>query len=285
MTSAPGAEEPSPPAAPVYALGSNDAERERLRRQSIELGAHSAALLDRVGVRPGQRVVDLGCGPRGIIDLLSERVGSDGLVVGLDLEPANIALACSFADEHGLENVKILERDARETGLAASSFDLVHARMLLVNLPDPAAVVAEMARLVRPSGWVVGLESDSAFQLYHPPHPAWDRLREIFIAAFRVDGADPFVGRRLPELYREAGLIDVGIEARVELYPHGHSRRTLRVDLVRSMRAKIVARGIAGEQELDDLDRAARQHLDDPRTLVLTGVYFLAWGRKPATSC
>jgi hypothetical protein len=48
------------------------------------------------------------------------------------------------------------------------------------------------------------------------------------------------------------------------------------------MRAKIVARGIAGEQELDDLDRAAREHLDDPHTLVLPGVYFLAWGRKPA---
>jgi hypothetical protein len=47
------------------------------------------------------------------------------------------------------------------------------------------------------------------------------------------------------------------------------------------MRAKIVARGIAGEQELDDLDRSAREYLSDPRTLVLSGVYFLAWGRKP----
>jgi len=48
------------------------------------------------------------------------------------------------------------------------------------------------------------------------------------------------------------------------------------------MRAKIVALGIAGEQELDDLDRAAREHLDNPDVLVLPGLYFLAWGRKPA---
>jgi hypothetical protein len=49
------------------------------------------------------------------------------------------------------------------------------------------------------------------------------------------------------------------------------------------MRAKIVERGIAGEQELDDLDRAAREHLDDPGTLALTSLYFLTWGRKPTT--
>jgi hypothetical protein len=50
------------------------------------------------------------------------------------------------------------------------------------------------------------------------------------------------------------------------------------------MRAKIVARGIAGDQELEDLDRTSREYLSDPRTLVLSSVYFLAWGRKPATS-
>jgi hypothetical protein len=49
------------------------------------------------------------------------------------------------------------------------------------------------------------------------------------------------------------------------------------------MRAKIVERGIASEKELDDLDRAARTHLDDPATLVLPGVYFMAWGRKQAS--
>ncbi len=259
------------------------AERERLQRQSVELRAQSAALLDRVGVRPGQSALDLGCGPLGILDLLSDRVGPGGRVVGVDIDPANLALARSFVHDHALGNVKIIEGDARRTGLAASSFDFVHARTLLINIPDPAAVVAEMARLARPDGWVVGMEPDMSVQLYHPPHPAWDRLHEIFIAAFRVDGADPFIGRRLPELFREAGLTDVGVEARVDLYPPGHSRRTIRVDLVRSMRAKIVARGIAAEQELDVLDRAARVHLDDPRTLVLPGLYFLAWGRKPVT--
>jgi hypothetical protein len=59
-------ESPSPLEASAYALGSSPAERERLRRQSEELRAHSAALLDRVSVERGWNAVDLGCGPSGI---------------------------------------------------------------------------------------------------------------------------------------------------------------------------------------------------------------------------
>ena len=72
----------------VYSLGSSPAERDRLRRQSGELREHSALLLDRVGVAEGWRTIDLGCGPSGILDLLADRIGPAGQVVGLDFEPA-----------------------------------------------------------------------------------------------------------------------------------------------------------------------------------------------------
>jgi hypothetical protein len=116
----------------------------------------------------------------------------------------------------------------------------------------------------------------------HPPLPAWDRMVEIFRRSYAADGADPFIGRRLMELFREAGLVDVGVEARADIYPAGHSRRTIRPDLVRSMRSRILSRGIFDEQELDEVDRAVRTHLNDPHTLVIPVLLFLAWGRKPA---
>ena len=268
---------------PVYALGSSPAERERLRRQSEELRALSTALLDRVGVERGWNAVDLGCGPSGIIDLLAGRVGPEGHVTGLDVNPANVALAREFADELGLVNADIAEADARGTGLPPSSFDLAHARTLLVTIPDPAAVVAEMVRLVRPGGRVASVEPDGGGSVCYPPHPAWDRLSLIYWSSWQSDGADLFIGRRLPELFRQAGLVDIGVEAKAEIYPAGHSRRTVGPDLVRSMRPKIVERGIASEQELDDLDQAVRQHLNNPHTLVMPNLLFLAWGRKPVT--
>lgn len=280
MTSPDKSGEASPLAAPVYALGSDLEERERLSRQAVEFRAQAAVLLDRFGLRPGQSAIDLGCGPRGVIDLLSERVGPQGRVVGVELDPANAALARSFANNQGLANVEIIEGDARRTGLAASSFDLVHARTLLVNIPDPAVLVAEMVRIVRPGGWVTGMEPDMSVQIAHPVNQAWARLHEIFCASFRADGADPFIGRSLPALFREAGLNDVVSEVRADLYPIGHSRRAVRVDLVRSMRTKIVARGIASEQELDDLDRATREYLSDPAHAGPVRCVFLGLGSQ-----
>jgi len=62
------------PANAVYALGRSESESARLQRQADELAPESAALLDQVGLRPGDSALDLGCGPRGVIELLSARV-------------------------------------------------------------------------------------------------------------------------------------------------------------------------------------------------------------------
>jgi SAM-dependent methyltransferase len=265
----------------VYALGSSSAESARLLRQAEELAADSAALLDRVGLRPGQAAIDLGCGPRGILDLLAGRVAPAGRAVGLDADPAHAAMAAEFAAGHGLSDVEIITADARSTGLPTGSFDLVHARTLLVNLPDPAGVAAEMRRLARPGGQVASMEPDTEHVLCYPPHPAFYRLCEIFTGVFRRNGADPCIGRRVPELFRQAGLDDVRVEARAQLYPPDNSRRTLRLDLVRAMRPQVLEMGLASAPELDELDTAARAHVTDPHTVVMYGLLFLTWGRKP----
>jgi ubiquinone/menaquinone biosynthesis C-methylase UbiE len=270
-----------PDANAVYPLGSSLGESARLQRQAEELAADSAALLDRVGLRPGHSAIDLGCGPRGILDMLAERVAPAGRVVGLDSDPAHTAMAAEFAAARGLSGVQIITADARSTGLPEGSFDVVHARTLLVNLAEPAQAAAEMIRLARPGGWVASAEPDTEHALCYPPHPAFDRLRDIFTAAFRRNGADPWIGRRVPELFRQAGLDQVEVEARVQMYPPGNSRRTVRLDLVRAMRPQVVQMGLATAAELDELDTAARPHLEDPQTVVMSGLLFLTWGRKP----
>ena len=269
------------PATDVYALGLDQAETARLQRQSDELRADSAALLSQVGLGPGQAAIDVGCGPSGIIELLSERVTPGGRVVGLDADPAHVAVARELARRNGLGNVTIVAADARRTGLPAGSFDLVHARTLLVTVPEPAEVLAEMVRLARPGGWIVSLEPDAEYSLCYPAHPAWTRLAEIFHTAFSRNGADLLIGRRLTELYRQAGLQDIGVEGRAGVYRSGDTRSTVRPDLVRSMRSAILRLGLADQQELDELDCAVREHLHDPRTLVMPHLSFLVWGRKP----
>jgi ubiquinone/menaquinone biosynthesis C-methylase UbiE len=269
----------------VYSLGSSVGETERLKRQADELALESAELLSRVGLAPGQNAIDLGCGPRGVLDLLIERVSPGGTVVGVDADPAHVELAAAFAKEvargRDLREVQVIVGDARATGLPSDAFDVVHARTLLVNIPQPADVVAEMVRLARPGGWVVVLEPDTEYAMCYPPDPAFDRISELFGAAFERNAADARIGRRVPELFRQAGLLEVSVEAKVQAYPAGHSRRTIRLDLLRAMRTQVVGLKLATEVELDELDTQARAHLANPDTLVIFGHMFLTWGLKP----
>jgi ubiquinone/menaquinone biosynthesis C-methylase UbiE len=274
----------SPDANKMYALGSNPGESARLQQQADELAPVSRALLDRVGLRPGHSAIDLGCGPRGVLDLLADRVSPGGRVVGLDANPAHTAMAAEFAAGQVPGRVDIVTADARRTGLPAGSFDLVHARTLLVNVPDPAGVAAEMVRLAKPGGSVAVLEPDTEHLLCYPPIQAFDRLGDIFHAAFRRNGADPWIGRRVPELFRQAGLTGVGVEVRPQVFPPGHSRRTIRLDLVRSMWPQIIDMGLASGADLDELDAAARRHVQDPDTITVYGLQFLVWGRKPTAA-
>jgi ubiquinone/menaquinone biosynthesis C-methylase UbiE len=266
-----------------YALGRSPDESARLQRQSEELRPESVALLDQIGVRPGQCAIDLGCGPRGIIDLLSAAVSPGGHVVGVDSDPAHVAMARHHAARYGAGRIEVLTADARHTGLPTGSFDLVHARTLLVTIPEPAEVVAEMVRLARPGGWVASQEPDLECSLCYPSLPAWDRLGQIFRTSFGRSGADIFIGRRLAELYREAGLEQISLVAHAGTYPAGHSRRTVLPDLARSLRPVILQLGLADERELAGLDQAVRRHLADPGTLVMPHLLFAAWGRKPAS--
>jgi ubiquinone/menaquinone biosynthesis C-methylase UbiE len=265
----------------VYALGQNPEESARLQRQADELAPESTVVLDRASLQPGQSAVDLGCGPRGVLDLLAARVGPMGRVVGIDADPAHVAMATEFAARLGLDNVEVLAADARGTGLPSGSFDVVHARTLLVTVPEPAMVVTEMARLARPGGWVVSVEPDTEFVLCYPACAAFDQISTFFPPVFSRNGADPWIGRRVPELLRQAGLADIGVQVTAQAYPAGHTRRTIRLDLLRSIRSQVVEMGLASGEELDELDTAARAHLDEPATVTVHGLLFLTSGRKP----
>src|SRR5262245_4293431 len=133
-----------------YLLGHRQAEQERLQQQAQQLAQESSWLFDQIGVALGSRVVEIGCGPHGCLDLLSARVGASGTVVGVERNTEAVALARKMVSERALANVEVLEGDARATGLPRASFDLATMRFVLVNVPQPEEIVAEAAALVRP---------------------------------------------------------------------------------------------------------------------------------------
>jgi SAM-dependent methyltransferase len=256
-------------------------EGQRLLQQCQSLEKEACWLLDRVGIRPGWHVVDIGCGPLGILDLLSARVGPAGQVVGLEWEPRFISMAESVLAERHLTNVRLVEADATATGLPRATFDFVHERLVLHLQPHPERILAEMVALVRPGGIVAVQGIDHAAWFCEPPHPAWTTLLGVFHTICRAHGVDLFMGRRLPALLRAAGLVDVGVEVHIRVDPPGAYRRKQLLALLALVQDTIVAQGFLAEQELRELQESLEHHLDDPQTVVPRELLFQAWGYKP----
>ena len=266
--------------AQAYPLGGTNLEERRLVRQAIDHEPRTRVLLDRIGVQPGWRVADIGCGPLGILPALSERVGPTGRVVGLERE-------CQFAEaarlqmaERGLRNVSVVEGDALATGLEKESFDLVHERLVAINVSARTSLLAEMLSLLRPGGIAVLQDVDNVSWLCEPAHPSWDILLKAFHAVFQADGGDPFVGRRLPRLLRQAGAAEIQLATHVDIAVPGDPRRTHLLSLVDSVKEKIVAAALLSEKELRRHREALGSHLEDAATTVIDKILVQAWGRK-----
>ena len=264
-----------------YVLGYTQAEQERLQQQAQQLAHESSWLFDQIRVTRNARVVEIGCGPQGCLELLSERVGPAGSVVGVERSADAVALARKLVSERGLRNVEVFERDARSTGLPRASFDLATARLVLVNVPQPEEIVAEAAALVRPGGCVAFHEADYVSHVCDPPLAAWTTLVDLLTSYSERNGIDPFIGRKLPRLLRDAGLIEVRVNPIIHVYPPGHGRRSILLDFAENLTERILAQKLVGERELSDMKATLRQHLANPDTLVVSHLFFQAWGRKP----
>lgn len=92
-----------------YPLGGTSTERDRLLSQAEQYEPTANWLLDQIGVQHGWRAVDIGCGPIGILNLLSQRVGPSGAVIGLEREPRFVEMARAEIDKRSLGNVKIVQ--------------------------------------------------------------------------------------------------------------------------------------------------------------------------------
>jgi SAM-dependent methyltransferase len=259
-----------------YVLGTGESERARLMLQGEIHRPEAEHLLDRIGVTGGWRTLDVGCGPLGILDLLAARAGS---VTGVDLEPRMLELATISLSERDISGVDLIQADALATGLDSNSFDLTHARFLLINSTKIEDIVAELVRITRPGGIIALQDYDIGSMLVHPPLPAWERLYDLFL---KVWVGDSFVGRRLTGLLRGAGIEDIKVDAHTRAWQPGDWYHTLSVYLAEDLlRPRL--RSVADESELDSLVAETREHLARPDSLTQHGTLFQAWGRKPSS--
>jgi SAM-dependent methyltransferase len=266
-----------------YLLGDSPAEIRHLVEQAEVYAREADELFDLIGVEPGSAAIDVGCGVMGVLHLVAERVGSAGRVVGLDREARMVEYGRELAAQRGLP-VEYVAADASQSGLPDAGFDLVHARTLLMNVSNPAEILAEMVRIAQPGGVVALQEPDAAAWSCDPPHPAFDVLRVALLDAYRRTGKDFNIGRRIARMLREAGLDDVQVRVTARVTQVGEYYQTFLLTMAGLAREAIIDSGELTADELDAHTAALRAHLESPGTLTIQPVMWQAWGRVPRAS-
>jgi len=239
-----------------YVLDGSDEDLRRLLGIAEVSGEMARSAFRRVGMQEGWHAIDCGCGPIGGLAVMAEMAGPAGRIVGVDLNKAAIQRARSVVAALELGNVELFAGDIHglEAAAVGGRFDLAYTRLFLMHQPDPVRTLSQIARLLRPGGWVVAQEA-----LRSPPprsHPNldalgayWDLLHELME---RAGGVPHGAVDGLARSARAAGLEIVAVNG-----SFGTIDPELGFDLHASTllaaKERAIASGFAAEQQIDVL--------------------------------
>jgi ubiquinone/menaquinone biosynthesis C-methylase UbiE len=162
-------------------------------------------------VAEGQHILDVGCGPGIDTVALGHLVGPEGKVEGVDRDPQMLSAANEYAATAGvMEWVTHRSADAAALPFADGAFDACRSERLFQHLLHPEVVLGEMVRIVKPGGWVVVVDTDWGTSQTNTPDPHFERRLMAFAAEHRLN--NPYSGRRLYGMFRQARLIEVTAE-------------------------------------------------------------------------
>ena len=246
-----------------YVHGHGAREAERLRDQADTL---AALIHDGTRYPVGHTVLEAGCGT-GAQTVSLARHSPGSWITSVDRSAASLASAQARVEQAGFANVTFLEADLLALPFAPASFDHVFVCFVLEHLPDPAAALAALSRVLRRGGSLTVVEGDHGTVCMHPHSGAAHRAVDCLVELQRRAGGDALIGRRLHPLLSAAGFADVDVAARTVHAVGGRpgladtfTRKTFTA-MVDGVRGAAVAEGLSTPTDfaagVRDLERTA----------------------------
>lgn len=247
-------------------------DRERLDALAMLWDEGSQALIDRLGIRPKWRCLELGAGTGSLAHWLSYRCPR-GHVTATDID-------LRFLTGQNLAarpNVQVLMHDAVDgPDFVADSFDLIHSRAVLTHIPDRHQVLTRATAWLAPGGWIL-LEEPTLFPAATSPHPALRRLQAAYTAIMGSWlGSDLDWARRLPTELQDLGLEPCGMNVRVMVIGDGGPGDAFWRTALEQVGPFMTAESLLTTEELDDITH----FLDEPGCLDMSFALVSTWARK-----
>lgn len=243
-------------------------ERHRLQLLERMLDQETISTLEQRGIQPSWRCLELGAGAGSVARWLASRC-PDGQVVATDI-------GTTFLTELSAPNVQVRRHDVVTEDFPPGSFDLIHARWLLVNVPEREEVLPKIVSWLAPGGWLVTEEVEFS-PADSSPHPPVRRLINAFEQLLAdTHGADFRWGRqRLPTALAEAGLVELGMSVSVKCVGDRSPAEAFWRCSMAQFRGELVGRGLLCEAEYT----AGMAPLDDPAVIDAPFANLAVWGR------
>jgi SAM-dependent methyltransferase len=258
----------------TYLLDNADKEAPgRFAALSALLDPGTIRHLEDRGVAPGWHCLEVGGGSGSIATWLAHRVGPTGHVLATDIDPR-------FLESLNLPNLEVRRHDIATDPLPEAAFDLVHARLVLMHLPERETALAGMISALKPGGWLIDEEYDSFSMPADPAINSGEVLLPTQVAMMRLlddGGVDRLFGRRLIGRLRAHGLTSVSGEARAFMW----QPESLGATLVRSTFELLRGAMIDGDYITPQQFERDVARLDDPDFLMPSAILWAAWGRRP----
>ena len=185
-----------------------------------------------LGLRPGMRIVDVGCGTGDFTRYLATLAPGKHQIIGVDFRANNLRNAQKQTKKEGIRGISFRNGDAYNIPVEEGWADLVCCRTLLMHLTDPTKAVREMMRVAKKGGAVAAFEPGGVQTLYVPGNEKLSKLGKKLGQAYvegirKREGKDFDIGNRLPMIFHKAGLRDVAAEIQADTYLVSDSRRKL----------------------------------------------------------
>lgn len=253
------------------------AGRLELRARAADEIEARAAYLDLLGVKEGERVLDVGCGSGAVTREIARRVGATGRVVGLDASPALLFVARELAQEAGLgDRVEFREGSVLALPFPDGAFDAAIAVTVLSHVPGGEGAIPELARVTRRGGRVGVFDLDT--DMTAVTHPDRALTRRIVAASSDAIAVDGWLVRRVPLLLAQLGIEDIHVRGYFPLETDPLSFYGQVPGRIADVALK--AGAITDAEHSGWLDVL---HAEQARGPVLAGrLQIFVWGRKPA---
>lgn len=258
-----------------YLLDNAEAIAERrMRALSVLFDPDTKRTLVSVGISPGWHCLEVGGGGGSAARWMAEQVSPLGTVLCTDIDPRLIPAV-------GMANMHVMRHDAARDAFPESQFDLAHARLVLLHIPDRDRVLEKMVAALKPGGWLVVEDFDTTAVLPDPSaNSREDRLETAeSMRAFMIrGGVDPRYGRKLYGRFKSLGLTAISSEGRLRMWDSSNGGAELMRINFAQIGPKALASGLLGDGQL----RADLARLDDPSFVTPSPIMWTTIGQKPS---